>query len=583
MCGIAGIYRRAGALAEQAVVQRLADAMLHRGPDSTDLWLDGPVGLVSDRLAIMDVEGGDQPLYGPAGSVLVANGEIYNNPDLRAELKGHVFRTGSDCEPAAHLYERDGPSYPKRLRGMYGVAIWDPDAGQLVISRDPFGIKPLYYVETEDGFFFASEAQALIAAGLVPARVVDARRDELLQLKYTVGRPTIFEGVERVLPGETLVVQDGRIVRRLRIEAFAAPAVRTAPDQALAAFDRVMTDSVEQHLHTDVPYGLFLSGGIDSSILLLLMQRLSKTPIQAITVGYAGDPRMDESRAALAFAERHGAACRRVEMDSEDFFRLAPRIAAALDDPTCDAAVLPTYVLGRTARAHGLKVTLCGEGADELFGGYRRYRWGWLRRLLGSPPRRGVFEKLGMTISPGWRSNLEMVEADMRARWSSHAAQVQAADVAEALPNNLLLKLDRCLMANSVEGRTPYLDPEVARFAASLPESQKTRGDLGKILLRRWLAEADPQYPAMAKKRGFNTPVGSWIADRAPQIAPLVARQPGVRALFDPAAAEAIIVGAGRQDQPAWSLLFYALWHSSRVLGLDPGGDVASVLAEAAR
>ena len=582
MCGIAGIFRRAEAGADPATLQILAQALVHRGPDSTDPWIEGPIALLSDRLAIMDLEGGDQPLYGAQGSVLVANGEIYNNPDLRAEFAGYAFKTGSDCEPAALLYERDGPGYARRLRGMYAIAIWDPAAQRLVLSRDPFGIKPLYYIENDDGFFFASEPQALIAAGLAKAEVDDARRDELLQLKYTVGQKTIFKTIERVLPGETLVVEDGRITGRLRIEAFPAPAGRLQPDEALSGFDRVMIDSVEQHLHTDVPYGLFLSGGIDSSILLLLMQRLSRTPIRAITVGYAGDPRMDESRAALAFAERHGAECRRVEMGPDDFFALAPRIAAALDDPTCDPAVLPTYVLGRAARADPLKVVLCGEGADELFGGYRRYRFGGLRALVGSPARRGVFEKLGLHIRPGWRSELEAVEARMRQRWSSHATRVQATDVEEALPNNLLLKLDRCLMINSVEGRTPYLDPEVARFAAGLPESLKTQGDLGKIVMRRWLAKADPQYPAMAKKRGFNTPVGGWIAARADQIAPLVARQPGIRALFDADTAQGIIRAAARQDQPAWSLLFYALWHATRVLGLAADGDITAVLSEAA-
>ncbi len=582
MCGIAGIFRRGGAAADKSTLQTLADALLHRGPDSTDLWAEGPVGLLSDRLAIMDVEGGDQPLFGPAGSVLVANGEIYNNPDLRTALTGHVFKTGSDCEPAAHLYERDGIGYATSLRGMYAIAIWDPGERRLLLSRDPFGIKPLYYVETDQGFFFASEPQALLAAGLVEARVIEAVRDELLQLKYTVGRQTIFEGIERVLPGETLVVEDGRITQRLRQEALPAPGGRTSAGGAVSAFDRVMTDSVEQHLHTDVPYGLFLSGGVDSSILLLLMQRLSRTPIHAITVGYAGDPRMDESRAALAFAQRHGADCRRVEMDADDFFNLAPRIAAAIDDPTCDAAVLPTYVLGREARADGLKVALCGEGADELFGGYRRYRGGWLRDAVGSPARKGVFEKLGIALRPGWRAGLNLVEAEARERWPGRAQRLQAVDVAEALPNNLLVKLDRCLMIHSVEGRTPYIDPEVAKFAVTLPDSLRTRGDLGKIVPRRWLAKADPLYPSMAKKRGFNTPVGGWIADRAPQIAPLVARQPGVRAVFDAATVSAIIGGAGQQDQPAWSLLFYALWHSTRVLGVDPQGDIGGVLAEAA-
>lgn len=580
MCGIAGIFRRGGAAVDPDRLAALASALHHRGPDSTDIWTAGPVGLLNDRLAIMDVEGGNQPLFGPNGSVLVANGEIYNNPDLRAALAGHMFHTGSDCEPAVHLYERDGVGYAAGLRGMYAIAIWDPHAARLVISRDPFGIKPLYYVENEAGFHFASEPQALMAAGVVAAQVDAVRRDELLQLKYTVGRETIFRGVERVLPGETLVVEDGRIAERHRLPAL-SPRPVAALDDPLAAFERVMTDSVEQHLHTDVPYGLFLSGGIDSSILLLLMQRLSKTPIRAITVGYAGDPRVDESRAALAFAERHGAECTRVEMGPEDFFALAPRIAAAIDDPTCDAAVLPTWMLGRAARAEGLKVTLCGEGADELFGGYRRYRPSWLKRLRGPKPRKGVFRGAGIE-GVGWRSGIEAVERAEAAIWADPVTRLQAVDVAEWLPNDLLIKLDRCLMIHSVEGRTPYLDPEVAKFAAALPTALKIKGDLGKLLPRRWLAAADPLYPAMAKKKGFNTPVGRWIAERAGDIAPMVARQPGVRALMDAETVAAIIGGAEQNDQAAWSLLYYALWHSTRIMGASAEGDIAAVLAEAA-
>ena len=574
---------RGGVQAERPTLDALAKALHHRGPDSTDIWREGSVGLLSDRLAIMDVAGGDQPLYGPKGSVLVANGEIYNNPELRAELADHSFKTGSDCEPAVYLYEQHGIGYANCLRGMFAIAIWDPTEQRLVVSRDPFGIKPLYYIEDERGFFFASEPQALIAAGLAKAEVVASHRDELLQLKYTTGAETIFTGIRRVLPGETLVVKDGAVVERLRHPALPAPVHHTKPHEAIAAFERVMTDSVEHHLHTDVPYGLFLSGGIDSSILLLLMKRLSSTPIHAITAGYAGDPRMDESRAALAFAERHGAQCRRVEMSEEDFFRYAPRIAAAIDDPTCDAAVLPTWMLGKAAREDGLKVTLCGEGADELFAGYRRYRPNWLRRLRGRKPRKGVFRGVGFGVEDSdWRVGIEAAEVDAFTEWSHPTQRLQALDVAEWLPNDLLTKLDRCLMIHSVEGRTPYLDPEVAKFAATLSDRLKIHGDLGKILPRRWLAKADPLYPAMAKKKGFNTPVGGWIAARAERIAPLLARQPGVRELFGAETVTGIMGRASERDQPAWSLLYYGLWHSTRVLGVSSDDDIAAVLQEAA-
>ena len=594
MCGIAGIFMRGGEAAEALVLDKLEAALRHRGPDSSGRYLDGPIGLLNTRLAIIDVAGGDQPLYGTKGAVLVANGEVYNAPQLRDAMPGEPFATQSDCEPAAHLYEHHGVGYAEHLRGMYALAIHDPAKGRLILSRDQFGIKPLYYVQTGSYFAFASEPQALIAAGLAHPVLDKKHRDELLELKFTVGRETIYSGVERVLPGETLVVENGQVVERLRLPTLPTPPARKVKaDDALAQFEAVMTDSVLVHLQTEVPYGLFLSGGIDSSILLLLMQRLSTQPIKAITVGYAAPPgesasaeqKVDESWAAMALAERHGADCRRVEMTAQDFWRYAPRIAAAIDDPTADAAVLPTWMLGKAAREDGLTVTLCGEGADELFGGYRRYRRNVLSSLRLRPkPHKGVFDKTvaAEKIPDGWADALAVVEGAEKARWSSRMAALQAIDAAEWLPNDLLVKLDRCLMAHGIEGRTPFLDKEVAAFAVGLPNTLRAGRGVGKLLMRQWLAGADPAYPAFAKKKGFNTPVGRWIEDRSDDLSLLVAAQPGVRALMDTEEVEAIFGNAAKHSQPAWSLLFYALWHNARILGLPSDGDIEAVLSEAA-
>ena len=585
---------RGGGAAEPLVLDKLEAALRHRGPDSSGRYLEGAVGLLNTRLAIIDVAGGDQPLYGAKGAILVANGEIYNAPGLREAMPGEPFATLSDCEPAAHLYERHGANYARYLRGMYALAIHDPATGRLVISRDPFGIKPLYYVQTGGYFAFASEPQALIAAGLAHPVLNPKHRDELLELKFTVGRETIFSGVERVLPGETLVIEDGQVIQRLRLPTLPSPPARKMKStDAVAEFEAVMTDSVLVHLQTEVPYGLFLSGGVDSSILLLLMQRLSTQPIKAITVGYAAlagenasvEQKVDESWAAMALAERHGADCRRVEMTAEDFWRYAPRIAAAIDDPTADAAVLPTWMLGKAAREDGLTVTLCGEGADELFGGYRRYRKSALSSLRLRPkPHKGVFDKTAAAekIPGGWADAIAGVEIEEKARWRSKMAALQAIDAAEWLPNDLLVKLDRCLMAHGIEGRTPFLDKEVAAFAVGLPNNLRVGRGHGKLVMRQWLAGADPAYPAFAKKKGFNTPVGRWIEDRADDLSLLVAAQPGVRALMDTEEVESIFLNASRHSQPAWSLLFYALWHNARILGLPSDDDIEAVLSEAA-
>jgi asparagine synthase (glutamine-hydrolysing) len=584
MCGIAGVIMRDGSPPDRAVLHRLAEAMRYRGPDSFGFHVDGAVGLVDTRLAIVDVEGGSQPLFGPDGSALVANGEIYNAPELRAALGG-AFATLSDCEPAVHLYAARGADFAQTLRGMYAIAIHDPARDRVLLARDPFGIKPLCYVEDEARFAFASEPQALFAAGLAIPRLRAGATAELMQLKHTPGEETVFAGVRRVAPGETLVIEGGRIVERRRIPVIPPVAPRSVRlNAAVDAFDAVMADSVAVHLRTDVPYGLFFSGGVDSTILLHLMRRLSATPVRALTIGYEGRDPTDESFAALEAARRLGADIERVEMGAADFWRLAPRIAAAVDDPNADPAVLPTYLLGGAARATGLKVVLGGEGADELFGGYARYRRASVP-FLGArdTDKRGVFDGAPEIAGafPGWSDGFDALLA--RAPGRTRLDRLQAIDCEERLPNSLLMKLDRCLMANSVEGRTPFLDREVAAFARALPQRLRANPRHGKVLLRHWLARHAPETRPFARKRGFNPPVGAWMHARRTEIAPRVAAQLGVAAFASPAAVAAVFDAAREAPQPAWSLLYYALWHTALILQRPCDGDIAEVLDGAAR
>jgi len=576
MCGIAGVMTRDGSAPDPGLLDRLLGALAHRGPDGQGRLLRGGVALLHTRLAIIDLATGDQPLFAPGGSALVANGEIYNNPELRAAMATTPFRTRSDCEPAVFLYERDGDAFAEALRGMYAIAVHDPRRDRLVLARDPFGIKQLYYIQTDTQFVFASEPQAL--RGL--ARAIDkVRRAELLQLKFTTGAETIFPGIHRVLPGETLVIEAARVVARRRRAALPeGPPVPVRRESALAGLDRVLLDSVAVHLRANVPYGLFLSGGIDSSALLALMTRAAGTRIRVLTCGWEGGGAVDESREAERLAGVMRAECHRLEMSRRDFWRFAPRIAAAIDDPTADAAVLPTWMLGRAARADGLKVTLCGEGADELFGGYSRYRkrrapWRWLAR---KPRSKGLFGALPALA--GWREGLAAAEATAQTGRSPLQAS-QAVDIAEWLPNDLLVKLDRCLMVHGVEGRTPFLDPVVADFAFRLPDARKTSARFGKVLLRDWLARAFPEAGAYARKQGFKPPVGAWMAAEAACLGELVAAQPGIAEVMPGGRVRAAFAAAETSPQPAWSLLFYALWHSRHVLGLDPRGDVGEVLA----
>ena len=575
MCGIAGVMMRDRRAPDAGVLAALAAALVHRGPDGGGSHVEGAVGLVHRRLAIIDLTTGDQPLYGPGGTALVVNGEIYNDPALRAARPGAPFRTHSDCEPILFLYAEHGLDFAAHLRGMYALALSDPKTGRLVLARDPFGIKPLYYVENEAGFAFASEPQALLRAGLARAEIDPLRRAELLQLKFTTGSATIFPAIRRVLPGETLVIEAGRIVARRQLARLPArPEIHPATS---ADLDRVLGESVAVHLRSDVPYGLFLSGGIDSSALLWLMHRISGERVRAITIGYDGADADDESEAALAVARAVGARCERISMTEADFWAMAPRIAACLDDPTTDAAALPTWFLGRAAGGK-LKVTLCGEGGDEMFAGYVRYRravapWRFVQR----PARqRGVFDGIpGLDLS-GWREGLTAAEG-REAEGRNPLQALQAVDCAEWLPNDLLIKLDRCLMAHGVEGRTPFVDPEIAAFAFALPDRSKVSWRLGKLALRRWLAERLPEARPFARKRGFKPPVARWIAAKGERLVPLIARSPGIRA-FAPPETVARVFARG-DGQASWSLLFYALWHAHHILGVAPEGDVEAVLA----
>jgi asparagine synthase (glutamine-hydrolysing) len=585
MCGIAGMMTLSGEAPPARVLQAMEAALLHRGPDGTGHYRSGNVGIVQTRLAIIDLATGDQPLYEPGGAALVANGEIYNYIELAQALPDAKFATHSDCELPLHLYRRHGLDFPRQLRGMYALALHDPADGRLVLARDPFGIKPLYYAETPQGFLFASEPRALIASGLVRAELLRQARNELLQLQFTTGRDTIFAGIERILPGETVVVAKGRIVERRQIEALDASAIVPQDEEAaLAALDRALADSVNVHQRADVPYGMFLSGGIDSSAVLAMMARLSERPVKTFTIGFSRAGTADERASARAVAEAFGAEHVEVEFREGDFWRLLPEIARAMDDPAADYAILPTYKLAASAREAGLKVILSGEGGDELFAGYGRYRsvmrpW-WAG---GRTPRgRGNLDRLGVLRGDlaGWRDGIDAAELHATRPGRTRLQAAQAADCADWLPNDLLTKLDRCLMAHGVEGRTPFLDPVLADFAFRLPDELKVRKGLGKWLLRRWLAEHAPAAQPFAPKRGFTVPVGEWIARRGAQLGALVAAQEGVREICLPGPVEALFREPKHRHQAfaAWTLLFYALWHRCHIEGLPPGPDVFATL-----
>jgi asparagine synthase (glutamine-hydrolysing) len=578
MCGIAGILLRPGQSVAPGVLAQFVASLAHRGPDGSGSFEAPGVALAHTRLAIIDLNTGDQPLFsGPL--TLVANGEIYNYIELKAAIPDE-YSTASDCEPPLKLFARACADYAEPLRGMYAIAIHDRAFHTLTLSRDLFGMKPLYVAQSEAGLMFASEPQALLDAGI--AR--DMQREklhELLNLQFTTGTQSVFAGIQRVAPGETLTLRDGEISSRTRLPFPTPESPPASEEAALARLDAVLENAVDVHQRSDVPYGMFLSGGIDSAAILAIMARLNASPVLAYTAGFDETSVADERDAAAATAKAVGARHERVEISQKMVWEHLPEIVAAMDDPVADYAIIPSWFLARRARPD-VKVILSGEGGDEMFAGYGRYRAA--ARLLFPKKMRmkSVFHGLDVLRenAGGWRDGIAAAEAAHKS--SSRLKTAQRVDIADWLPHDLLLKLDRCLMAHAVEGRTPFIDKQVAAFAFSLPDNLLHRQGLGKYLLRRWLEQHLPAARPFAKKQGFDVPIGAWIASRSKNLAELMVRQPIIAELAEPEKIHALFANAAekRAGFAAWVLLFTALWHRRHVLNLPAGGDVFETLRQ---
>ncbi|WP_029086984.1 asparagine synthetase B family protein [Brevundimonas aveniformis] len=608
MCGIAGIL---GAdQAPEAAVRQMIDTLQHRGPDGIRIESGPGWCLAHARLSIIDLEGGWQPLHA-GGSTVIGNGEIYNYVELIEEFGlQDKLTTGSDFEPLLHLYNLEGEKAFTRLRGMYAFCLIGAD-GRTWLVRDPFGIKPLYLSRKGDDVAFASEPR-----GLTPRIVpTPAAAGEVLSLGYRVSpleEPVIDmvpgevrqvtrdppplagegdpEGVEGAGPGAVRAAAPSTgLGIALRSEFYrrsgSPSASRGGPPppsamgegQLLARLDAVLEDSVRVHQRSDVPYGLFLSGGIDSSAIATLMARLNERPVTAFTCGFDAPGARDERAHAEAVAVALNLDWRETTFGEEDFWRILPEVAWALDDPTTDYATLPTWKLAEAAKGT-LTVVLSGEGGDELFGGYGRYRRALRPRWLGGRPAEPQFD--AHFLNDGGKAALEswrLAAGQAVQPWMTPLQRAQAADIATWLPNDLLLKLDRTLMAHGLEGRTPFLDREVAAFAFNLPDRFKVRGRYGKYLPRKWLERHLPAADPWAKKKGFTVPVAAWIAPRARDLAPALAAHEGLAQVCNMDAVRAVFE---RDDQPSgrWPLLFYAVWWNIHVAGMERKEALAALL-----
>ena len=587
--------------------------LVHRGPDSDGSFVDGPAGLAARRLAIIDLETGDQPIANEDSTIhVVQNGELYNYRELRAELEraGHRFRTRGDTEVLVHLYEEHGLDFARRLRGMFAVALWDAPRRRLVLARDRFGIKPLYYRTSAQGLEFASELRAL------PRGEIDLHALEAFLAFNSIPAPlTIFRDARKLSPGHLLVLEDGQS----RIERFARPApastgeLRDDDEAELVEELRArLRDSVRAHLVSDVPVGVMLSGGIDSSALAALAAEESSEPLRTFSIGFE-ERSFDELEDARLVAERYGTRHRELVL-RPDAALLLPALAEAFDEPFADSSALPTYLVSQLA-AEDVKVALSGEGGDELFGGYYTYVADLLALRAGRAARiaRPLVERLPSSsarasfdykakrfvraahlpplerhhawkeiFSPearaeltGRRHGFDPVDL-YRARFAETGgaellARLQDVDLGVYLVDDLLVKTDRASMAHSLEARVPYLDPVVTNLALALPARHRVRGLRKKVLLRKAVSPLLPKEIARGKKRGFSIPAAAWLRGELEPfaretLAPATLRRQG---FFRPEAVARVLDDhvAGKEDlsRQLWGLLAFTLWHERHV------------------
>ncbi len=599
MCAIAGIF-----LHEQVVDAAPLDDMVrrlhHRGPDRTGTYLDGAVGLGHARLSIIDLEGGDQPLFADDGSlVLVANGEIYNYIELRRELEaqGAAFATHSDCETILHAYRRYGEGFLSRLNGMFAFALYDKRAGKLLLARDRLGIKPLFFAQTQAGVYFASEQKALFPRLPEGVKIDPGALVQSLETGFNTGAHTLVSGVERLLPGELAVFSKGRLESRRRYwSPFEVPSAPRTYQSAVDEFEALMAQIMLEHMRSDVPFALFLSGGVDSSVVLEWLRREGARELAAFTVAFAGAPNNDDLIAARTIARRFGLRHHVVELERHSLFSHLPFAVWAADDFIVDHAILPTSLLAREV-ARDFKVVFSGEGGDEAFAGYGRYRRSNLQRWLANlcAPGSGGFRTRGF-LGRQWRRRLlrPSVQEHLSARrqgfvdaWNASPAswtglqRMQYTDMATELPDQLLVKVDRMLMAWGLEGRVPLLDHRLVEFALGLPDDLKLLGREGKHFLKRW---AEPVYGKELihrPKRGFSVPIGLCLqGENLRRLGGVLPDHPAFSGWFDRSAIAALIARQStKADVPVilWSLLQFAIWHR---IFIEGGGERPEVFVD---
>jgi asparagine synthase (glutamine-hydrolysing) len=638
MCGIAGIvtFDPQGRVDERRLTA-MRDVMRHRGPDGEGLLLDGPVGLAHRRLSIVDVAAGHQPMSNEDGSIwVVFNGEIYNHAELRPRLeqRGHRYRTRSDTETILHLYEEKGDSVVDDLHGMFAFAIWDRPRQRLLLARDRLGIKPLYYALTGTELLFASEIKGLLAASRVRPAFNEQALPEFLATRFLSGEETFFRGVSKLMPGHVASWSLKNGFQTRRYWTLPHPAEQPSATAASCATEvrRRLDAAVRSHLMSDVPLGIFLSGGIDSSALAAMMARAVPEPIRTFAVGFS-EAEANELPYARMVAQAIGSEHREVLVSPSEYFAALPQLIWHEDEPIAFTSSVPLYFVARLARDH-VKVVLTGEGADELFLGYNRYRatlwnarlgrpyWaavpsGWrrgVRQLVDTLPRqaRRFAERSFIAHGPDLRDLfLEnfavfseraqrplLFEPELLDRHDPYAAVLQREDGTprqwldrmgrldlQTYLLELLMKQDQMSMAASIESRVPFLDDHVVEYVASLPGHFKVRGWQTKAVLRRAVADLIPAAILNRPKMGFPVPFGGWLRGAFSSIVDefVLGSRAGARRLFNADAVKQLAAehrsGARAHGDRLWLLVNLELWQRIFLDG-EPPDEVMRAVSE---
>jgi asparagine synthase (glutamine-hydrolysing) len=629
MCGIAGIVKLdPRETVEEARLKRMRDVLRHRGPDGEGLWIDGPIGLGHRRLAIVDVAGGQQPMANEDETVWITyNGEIYNHAALRPglETKGHRYQTRSDTETILHLYEDKSDSCVESLQGMFAFALWDRSRQRLLLARDRLGIKPLYYRVTDRELLFASEIKAILAVTPERPTLNYAALPEFLATRYLAGDETFFQGIRKLPPGHVLTWSLEGGPRRQRY--WSLP---TGPDDSSAGLDQRADElrarleaTVRSHLMSDVPLGLFLSGGLDSSGLAALMAPMVRDRIRTFAVGF-DDAASNELPFARLAARAVGAQHHEVVLSPDEFFLALPRLVWHEDEPIAFPSSIALNAVSQLARPH-VKVVLTGEGADELFLGYNWYRLTAWNEQLGrhyrawTPPalRRGVRHAVSslprslrryasrsfLALDPGvravcyenfsvfsdaWRRSL-LVDRDVVEATDPYREQLRCFEQApgstldrmshadlQTYLVELLMKQDQMSMAASIESRVPFLDHELVEQVVRTPVEFKIRGLTTKAILREALRDRVPREILHRRKLGFPVPFGRWARERVAPVIRNAILGPRARArgMFAREPLERLVAeheaGIANHADRLWLLLNLEIWQRIFLDGEDP-------------